>query len=65
MKAMASKGRRGFLLAAGFGGAGAVVAVATVRKATPGAAKQAAAAETAQGYRVTAHIEKYYNTTKI
>jgi hypothetical protein len=58
--------RRNFLLAAGLGSAGAVAAVATARKAAaPAAEKQAGAADTAQGYRVTAHIEKYYKTTEV
>jgi hypothetical protein len=58
--------RRNFLLAAGLGSAGAVAAVATASKtAAPAAEKQAGAADTAQGYRVTAHIEKYYKTTEV
>ena len=58
--------RRNFLLAAGLGSAGAVAAVATARKsAAPAASTQAAAADTAQGYRVTDHIEKYYKTTEV
>jgi hypothetical protein len=66
MKTTRSKTRRNFLLAAGLGGAGAVAAVATARKASaPAAAKDASAADSAQGYRVTAHIEKYYKTTEV
>jgi len=58
--------RRNFLLAAGLGSAGAVAAVATARKAAaPAASRQASAADTAQGYRVTDHIEKYYKTTEV
>jgi hypothetical protein len=58
--------RRNFLLAAGLGGAGAVAAVATARKgAAPAPEKQASAADAAQGYRMTEHIEKYYKTTKV
>jgi hypothetical protein len=58
--------RRNFLLAAGLGGAGAVAAVATVHKgAATAPEKQASAADAAQGYRLTEHIEKYYKTTKV
>ncbi|HSN21459.1 MAG TPA: formate dehydrogenase [Usitatibacter sp.] len=58
--------RRNFLLAAGLGSAGAVAAVATARKGTaPAGQKQASAADTAEGYRVTDHIQKYYKTTEV
>ena len=57
--------RRNFLLAAGLGGAGAVAAVATARKAAPGAKSTAAATDAADGYRVTEHIQKYYKTTEV
>jgi hypothetical protein len=64
MKALVSTGRRGFLLAAGFGSAGAIAVVAT-RNATPSTPhEQACAAGTTQGYRLTEHIEKYYKTTE-
>lgn len=65
MKTAKSNTRRNFLLAAGVGGAGAVAAVATGRKALPAGEKQASAQDTAEGYRVTAHIEKYYKTTEV
>ena len=65
MKTAKSNTRRNFLLAAGVGGAGAVAAVATGRKAVPAGEKQASAQDTAEGYRVTAHIEKYYKTTEV
>jgi hypothetical protein len=58
--------RRNFLFAAGLGGAGAVAAVATARKgAATAPEKQASAADTAQGYRMTEHIAKYYKTTQV
>ncbi|HXS52309.1 MAG TPA: formate dehydrogenase [Usitatibacter sp.] len=60
-----SNTRRNFLLAASLGGAGAVAAVATGRKAAPAGAKQASAEDTAQGYRLTDHIKKYYGTTEV
>jgi hypothetical protein len=56
--------RRNFLLAAGLGGAGAIAAVASGRKAAPGAKTQAAAAEP-EGYRASDHILKYYKTTEV
>ena len=56
--------RRNFLLAAGLGGAGAAVAVAT---GTRNAGKQAAADTAPQpsGYHVSEHILKYYKTTEV
>src|SRR6185437_7528401 len=65
MKTTRPTTRRNFLLAAGLGGAGAVAAVATGGKAAPGAKKEAAAADTAEGYRLTEHIQKYYKTTEV
>ncbi len=65
MKATKPHTRRNFLLAAGLGGAGAVAAVASARKAVPAGEKQASAQDAAQGYRVTDHIEKYYKTTEV
>jgi hypothetical protein len=58
--------RRKFLMAASLGSAGAVAVVVAGKQATreaePGSA---ATAGQASGYRVTAHIEKYYKTTKV
>lgn len=65
MKATKSNTRRNFLLAAGLGGAGAAAVVVGGRKAGPAAQKQARAADTAEGYRVTDHIRKYYRTTEV
>jgi hypothetical protein len=65
MKTTRPTTRRKFLLAAGLGGAGAAAAVATARKAVPGSKTQAAAADKAEGYRVTDHIAKYYKTTEV
>ncbi len=63
MQAMKTTGRRGFLLAAGFGTAAAVAV------ARPGIREQhtAPAAEPQQheGYRATEHIQKYYKTTEV
>ena len=56
--------RRNFLLAAGLGGAGAAVAVATgARKAAPKAVADAATQPT--GYHTSEHIKKYYKTTEV
>ena len=55
--------RRNFLLAAGLGGAGAAVAVATgVRK--PEKRVDAEAAKPT-GYQESAHVLKYYKTTEV
>jgi hypothetical protein len=57
--------RRGFLLALGAGGAGAAALAA--RKLT-GVAPQgdaAAPSDDGQGYRLTDHVKRYYQTTKI
>jgi hypothetical protein len=43
-----------------------VAAVATARKGAASAPEtQASAADTAQGYRMTEHIAKYYKTTQV
>ena len=64
MKTTKSTSRRNFLVAASAGSAGAVAAVATLRK--PGAAALPAAdAAKGDGYRVSEHILKYYNTTEL
>ncbi len=65
MNTTKSNTRRKFLVAAGLGGAGAVAAVATGRKAVAPSAKQASAEDAEQGYRVTDHIRKYYRTTEV
>ena len=55
--------RRGFLLALGAGGAGAAALAA--RSLTGGAPQgENAAPEDSQGYRVTDHVKRYYQTTK-
>ena len=55
--------RRGFLLALGAGGAGAAALAA---RSLTGAAPQSesAAPDDSQGYRITDHIKRYYQTTK-
>jgi hypothetical protein len=56
--------RRNFLLAAG---AGSVAATAAVVAATSpqGGSKKAEVVSGSKGYRVTEHVRKYYNTTKV
>lgn len=63
-----SSARRNFLLGATVGAAGAVAAVVAGKQGAAPLAGVAAASEPAakvKGYRVTAHIQKYYETTKI
>ena len=56
--------RRNFLLAAGAGGVAATAAV-VAGKTSQGEPKKAEAVSGSQGYHVTEHIRKYYNTTKV
>ena len=66
MKTAKTTNRRKFLLAAGLGSAGAAAAVVTATKSTAPAVPGAEpAVDKASGYRVTAHIEKYYKTTEV
>lgn len=60
----AKMSRRKFLAAAGVGGAAVAVVVATGRdeKAKP---DDAQAAAQGKGYQVTAHVRRYYETTKV
>jgi hypothetical protein len=54
--------RRNFLLSAGVGSAAA--AAALVAKNAPGEHQEAADKRATSGYKVSAHIENYYRTTK-
>ena len=55
--------RRNFLLTMGAGGAAAAAAVATKNAVSPaGGSKDKRATS---GYKVSAHIENYYRTTKV
>ena len=60
--------RRGFVLGAAVAGA-ATAAVATLSKAPvtelPVADKAPPAPENGGGYRVSAHVKRYYETTKV
>lgn len=56
--------RRRFLLAVSAGGAGAVAAASPARAATVVAEAAADSAEST-GYRESAHVKRYYDTTRI
>jgi hypothetical protein len=65
MKSSASKvSRRNFLLAVGAGGVVTATVVAA-RKGSSGQAKKTEAVTGASGYRLTEHVRKYYDTTKV
>jgi hypothetical protein len=57
--------RRRFLLAVSAGGAGAVAAAAPARAAVAAAPADASPADGAPGYRESAHVKRYYDTTRI
>lgn len=60
--------RRQFLLGATLGTAGAVAGAAALLAPTassPDASASALPADTASGYRETAHIRQYYDTTRL
>lgn len=56
--------RRKFLAAAGVGGAAVAVVAATGRDEKTGADDKQATAK-GKGYQVTAHVRRYYETTKV
>jgi hypothetical protein len=64
-------GRRGFLAGAGVAGAGVAAAALAARPSpsqAPGnaaSAKKDAPPEAGRGYHETAHVRKYYDTTKV
>ena len=57
--------RRRFLLAGSAGGAGAVAAASPARAAGAAAPAGAAPADASSGYRETAHVRRYYDSTRI
>jgi hypothetical protein len=64
-RARAAK-RRGFLLALGAGGIGAAaVAARALTGAAPATATEGSDATSGEGYRVTEHVKRYYQTTKL
>ncbi len=65
-----SSNRRSFLLGATLGTAGAVAGAAALVAGKPiedvaAEGTVATEADTATGYRMTAHIQQYYDTTKL
>lgn len=56
--------RRKFLAAAGAGAAAAAAVVAT-RPEEQNAIKQAGGPRDGKGYQLTAHVRRYYETTKV
>lgn len=65
MKTVKPANRRNFLLAAGLGSAGVAAAVVTAGGKAKEAGAAAPAADKATGYRASAHVLKYYQTTKV
>ena len=64
MKPTKLTNRRKFLMAAGLGTAGVAAAVVAPGQKQP-AQGEAEASVQQDGYRVTAHIQKYYKTTEV
>ena len=64
MKSAKSNQRRKFLLTAGLGSAAAAGAIVAGRKAGGGAASPTPESQ-ASGYRLTEHVQKYYETAKV
>jgi hypothetical protein len=65
MKSSASRlSRRNFLLAVGTSGAAATAAVVASKQPQP-QTKKAESVSGSQGYHLTDHIRKYYDTTKV
>jgi hypothetical protein len=65
MKTIKPANRRNFLLAAGLGSAGVAAAVVTAGKRAKVAATEPPAVAEPSGYRASAHVLKYYQTTKV
>lgn len=57
--------RRKFLAVAGVGGAAVAVVAASGRDAKTNKAESAEAAARGKGYQETAHVRRYYETTKV
>jgi hypothetical protein len=65
MKTIKPANRRNFLLAAGLGSAGVAAAVVTAATRAKDAAPELPEVDKATGYRASAHVLKYYQTTKV
>ncbi len=57
--------RRKFLAAAGVGGAAAAAVVVSKSGREPEAATAKSGAPSGKGYQLTAHVRRYYETTKV
>jgi len=57
--------RRNFLIALGLGGAGAVAGAVAGQHPQPAQPAANTAQPGSKGYRVSAHIRKYYRTTRV
>ncbi|HEV8260228.1 MAG TPA: twin-arginine translocation signal domain-containing protein [Burkholderiales bacterium] len=57
--------RRNFLIALGLGGAGAVAGAVAGQHPQPAQPAANSAQPGSKGYRVSAHIRKYYRTTRV
>ena len=57
--------RRNFLIALGLGGAGAVAGAVAGQHPQPAQSAANTAQPGSKGYRVSAHIRKYYRTTRV
>lgn len=57
--------RRNFLIAFGLGGAGAMAAAMAAKHNGLAQPTESAAPARPGGYRVSAHIRKYYQTTRV
>ncbi len=64
MKQKFSTGRRKFLATAGAGGTAAAAVALTGRNPDPAQPVETSERE-GKGYRLTEHIKKYYETTKV
>lgn len=60
----ANLGRRGFLLSASLGGAGAVAATLAAKAPATTVPAAEAEPEAGRGYRVSDHVLHYYRTTR-
>lgn len=64
MKSLTSKlSRRNFLVAAAAGGVATTVSLAGKNQRVP--QNKASAATSGKGYRLTQHVRKYYDSTKV
>jgi len=57
--------RRNFLIALGLGGAGAVAGTVAGEQPQPAQPAENTAQPGSKSYRVSAHIRKYYRTTRV